>query len=242
MKSRIMADCEGSYTCGPGKKIYLSDKKKSFKAEDASGQMTEVDFMLCDTSIAGYSLRDNKWDTFDIDSISDVTFDSEAFDELILPEDQKRQILSLVRVHEDDRFTFDDLVKGKGRGMVFLLYGDPGVGKTLTAGMFHSTSRSHDTSLNSHSVESVADYCRKPLLRLDAGSLGTSVSSVETGLKKAFNLAERWHALLLLDEADVYLEQRKSKNLQHNGIVSGKALFLLRARIREENQARECPS
>ncbi|RTE72010.1 hypothetical protein BHE90_013581 [Fusarium euwallaceae] len=68
--------------------------------------------------------------------------------------------------------------------------------------------------------QSVADYCQKPLLRLDAGTLGTTPSSVEKGLKDAFLLAERWHALLLLDEADIYLEQRKSKNLVHNGIVS----------------------
>jgi hypothetical protein len=71
-------------------------------------------------------------------------------------------------------------------------------------------------------LESVADYCQKPLLRLDAGTLGTSPKSVEEGLKNAFNLAERWHALLLLDEADVYLEQRRSRNLTHNGVISGK--------------------
>jgi DNA polymerase III delta prime subunit len=39
-----------------------------------------------------------------------------------------------VQVHEDDRLGFDDMIKGKGKGMVFLLHGEPGVGKTLTAG------------------------------------------------------------------------------------------------------------
>ncbi|KAM0429215.1 hypothetical protein ACHAPT_006429 [Fusarium lateritium] len=201
MKTRIMADCQGYIALGPGLPIGLSDSKRKFKAEDALRKMTEEDLMMCNTSVSGYSLKDNKWDTFGVDSISDITFDSQAFDELILPDGQKQQILSLVRVHEDNSFSFDDLVRGKGRGMIFLLYGDTGVGKTLTA-------------------ESVADYCRKPLLRLDAGTLGTSAYSVERGLKDAFSLAERWHALLLLDEADVYLEQRKSKNLVHNGIVS----------------------
>ncbi|KAF4453640.1 P-loop containing nucleoside triphosphate hydrolase [Fusarium albosuccineum] len=200
MKTRIIADRKG-YDSKCHTRVCLSAEKKKFKPEDASGQMTETDLIMCGTSVAGYSLRDNEWDTFDIDSISEVTFDTQAFDALILPDDQKQQILSLVSVHENERFSFDDLVKGKGKGMVFLLYGDPGVGKTLTA-------------------ESVADYCRKPLLRLDAGTLGTSASSVERGLQDAFDLAEKWHALLLLDEADVYLEQRKSKNLVHNGIVS----------------------
>ncbi|KAF5006438.1 hypothetical protein FDECE_7198 [Fusarium decemcellulare] len=201
VKTRIMADCEGYLAWGGSERIHLSDRKQTFKPKDAPDRMSEVDLMICNTYIAGYSLRNNAWKKFDIDSISDITFDSHAFNALILPDDQKQQILSMVRVHENDSFSFDDLVKGKGRGMIFLLYGDPGVGKTLTA-------------------ESVADYFRKPLLRLDAGTLGTSAHSVEKGLKHAFNLAERWHALLLLDEADVYLEQRKSKNLVHNGIVS----------------------
>ncbi|KAF7554344.1 hypothetical protein G7Z17_g2984 [Cylindrodendrum hubeiense] len=195
-KTRIVTDCEGYILWGEGS-IYLSEKKKRFKADDAHIKMSEADLMICSTQI---------------------TFDSHAFDALIIPDEQKQQILSLVRVHEDDSFIFDDLVKGKGRGMIFLLHGEPGVGKTLTA-----------------------DYCRKPLLRFDAGSLGTTASGVEKGLKDAFNLAERWHALLLLDEADVYLEQRKSKNLVHNGIVSGKVLFLLCARIGEEDLAHEKP-
>lgn len=43
-----------------------------------------------------------------------------------------------------------DFVKGKGSGLIFLLHGKPGVGKTVTAGksQFHETclcrSRTHD--------------------------------------------------------------------------------------------------
>jgi len=29
---------------------------------------------------------------------------------------------------------YQDIVPGKGKGLVFLLYGKPGLGKTLTAG------------------------------------------------------------------------------------------------------------
>ncbi|KAF5717230.1 P-loop containing protein [Fusarium mundagurra] len=163
VKTRIISDRGGYIDLGPGSKISLSSSKRKFKPEDTLKQMSEEDLMICSPTISGYSLKDNKWAIFDVDSLSDITFDSQAFDGLILP-------------------------PGKGRGMIFLLYGDTGVGKTLTA-------------------ESVADFCQKPLLRLDAGTLGTSASSMEKGLKDAFRLAERWHALLLLDEADVYLEQ-----------------------------------
>ncbi|KAM0405696.1 hypothetical protein ACHAQC_000784 [Fusarium culmorum] len=207
MKTRIMADHDGWCDTDLGWRVSLCDDKKKYKPEDALESLTEEEFMICYTRIAGYSLRENKWGRFHIDDIREITFDSAAFKDLILPKDQKAQLLSLVSVHEDDGFPFDDLIKGKGKGMTFLLYGEPGLGKTLTA-------------------ESIADYCKKPLVRLDAGTLGTSPKSVEDGLKKAFCLAERWHALLLLDEADVYLEQRRSRNLTHNGVISGSAKAL----------------
>ncbi|KAF5234500.1 hypothetical protein FAUST_7588 [Fusarium austroamericanum] len=204
MKTRIMADHIGWYNSNSGCQVFLRDDKKKYKPEEALESLTEEEFMICYTHVSGYSLRENKWGRFHIDDIQEITFDSTAFNDLILPKDQKAQLLSLVGVHEDDGFSFDDLIKGKGKGMTFLLYGEPGLGKTLTA-------------------ESVADYCKKPLVRLDAGTLGTSPKSVEKGLRNAFRLAERWHALLLLDEADVYLEQRKSRNLTHNGVISGNA-------------------
>ncbi|CAF3613011.1 unnamed protein product [Fusarium graminearum] len=207
MKTRIMADHDGSCDTDLGCRVSLRDDKKKYKPEDALESLTEEEFMICYTRIAGYSLRENKWGRFHIDDIGEITFDSAAFKDLILPKDQKAQLLSLISVHEDDGFSFDDLIKGKGKGMTFLLYGEPGLGKTLTA-------------------ESVADYCKKPLVRLDAGTLGTSPKSVEEGLRNAFRLAERWHALLLLDEADVYLEQRKSRNLTHNGVISESAKAL----------------
>lgn len=40
----------------------------------------------------------------------------------------------MIKIHKDERLQFDDLIKGKGKGMIFLLHGEPGVGKTLTAG------------------------------------------------------------------------------------------------------------
>ncbi|KAK4212750.1 P-loop containing nucleoside triphosphate hydrolase protein [Rhypophila decipiens] len=200
VKSRIVIDHTSykTHCVGP---VYLKDGTPKYNTDSVQASITEDDLMMCNKDVMGYCLKDNKWAVFDIDSISNISFDTEAFDALMFPKEQKRQILSLVRVHEDERLIFDDFVKGKGRGMVFLLYGDPGTGKTLTA-------------------ESISDYCKKPLLRLDASTLGTSVDSVETGLTRAFNLAEKWQALVLIDEADIYLEQRKSKNLTHNGLVS----------------------
>jgi len=82
----------------------------------------------------GFSLVDKRWCFFEVALIKDIEYNVNAFKTLMLEKEQKQMILSLVRVHSDERLSFDDVIKGKGRGMIFLLHGVPGVGKTLTAG------------------------------------------------------------------------------------------------------------
>lgn len=67
----------------------------------------------------------------------------------------------------------------------------------------------------------MAETARLPLYMVSAGELGTSSHDVEKGLTKILDLAYHWNAILLLDEADVFLEQRSSDNLQRNQLVSG---------------------
>lgn len=81
---------------------------------------------------------------------------------------------------------FDDIVAGKGKGLIGLLSGPPSSGKTLT-------------------VEAVADFNRVPLYMVSAGELGTEPDSLEYTLSKVFRLAELWRAVVLLDEANVFL-------------------------------------
>lgn len=59
---------------------------------------------------------------------------TEALEKLILPGNQKQVIHSLVHVHAGNLLQFDEVIAGKGKGMVFLLHGESGTGKTLTAG------------------------------------------------------------------------------------------------------------
>jgi len=58
--------------------------------------------------------------------------------------------------------------------------------------------------------------------------IGIVLTSVEKTLDKLFHMAERWGAVLLFDEADILLEQRKSAasivDMTHNAIVGGKSI------------------
>lgn len=63
----------------------------------------------------------------------------------------------------------------------------------------------------------------RPLLALTVADIGTVETKIESELLKFFDLAEAWNAVLLVDEADIFLEQRKNRDLARNGLVSGKA-------------------
>ncbi|KJR86280.1 uncharacterized protein SPSK_02466 [Sporothrix schenckii 1099-18] len=85
-----------------------------------------------------------------------------------------------------------------------LLHGAPGVGKTTTA-------------------EGVAEKFSKPLMQITCGDLGTDTRKVQRSLQSTFALASRWGAILLLDEADVFLAARGRNDFTRNGLV---AVFL----------------
>jgi len=66
----------------------------------------------------------------------------------------------------------------------------------------------------------VAEKSRVPLYILGAGDLGTTPEKVESALDNALECCQLWDAVLLLDEADVFLESRESDSLERNELVS----------------------
>jgi len=62
---------------------------------------------------------------------------------------------------------------------------------------------------------------KRPLLAITSGDLGTRAQVVERNLSKFFRLGEAWDAIVLIDEADIYFEERSINDIERNGIVSG---------------------
>ena len=170
-------------------------------AEFKPTSLTTTQLLMCSASLKGYSLKNKKWLIFSIDSVRDIKFNRGAFDSLVLPSDHKELILALTESQVKNKETFDDVIQGKGKGMVLLLSGPPGVGKTLTA-------------------ESVAEQLRAPLYVMSAGDLGITSAEVQSSLTNVLEMATKWDAILLLDEADVFLEQRSPHDLKRNKLVS----------------------
>jgi hypothetical protein len=95
--------------------------------------ISDEEWCLFDSQVPGFSLSAKRWCFFEIDRMTEFEYNTRAFELLALPLEQKAMLSSLVRAHTTEP-QFDDLVKGKGKGLIFLLHGEPGVGKTLTAG------------------------------------------------------------------------------------------------------------
>ena len=163
--------------------------------------LTDDQLLLCSASLRGYSLRNKKWLQFSIDCVSGIKWNKSAFENLVLPSDHKELILALTESQVQSKDSFDDGIQGKGKGLIMLLSGPPGVGKTLTA-------------------EAVAENVHAPLYMMSAGDLGLDSSDVESSLSNVLEMATKWDAVLLLDEADVFLEQRSTHDLERNKLVS----------------------
>ena len=58
-------------------------------------------------------------------------------------------------------------------------------------------------------------------MTLSTSDIGTTADAVEENLQHHFTRATSWGAILLIDEADIYLERRSTRDLARNGLVAG---------------------
>ncbi|KAF1973128.1 P-loop containing nucleoside triphosphate hydrolase protein [Bimuria novae-zelandiae CBS 107.79] len=171
------------------------------KSGSKPAKLSDNQYMLCTPILRGYSLNTKKWLSFYIDYVEPIKWNTNAFERLVLPAAQKKLVLALSKTQAATANKFDDVVAGKGKGMILLLSGPPGVGKTLTA-------------------EAVSENMQVPLYMMSAGDLGTRPSSVEYNLASILELVAKWKAILLIDECDVFLEARSIHDMDRNRLVS----------------------
>ncbi len=156
----------------------------------SSEELTESMMLLLPNRVYGFVLRSRRWHFLNIDNIRPLERHSDGFEALVLPSGVARLVESLVKTHDPQNmpsFTSNDcendhhvdLVRGKGKGLIILLHGAPGVGKTSTA-------------------ECVADYTHRPLFPITCGDIGETSKEVEHNLEQNFSLAHRWGCVLLV--------------------------------------------
>ncbi|EPS96936.1 hypothetical protein FOMPIDRAFT_130886 [Fomitopsis schrenkii] len=219
VKSRVMidrrtfADTAPNYPRFPyvtktldGKEIDKHARRNGVLVEGQSVSgprpLTDEELLLTTPIVYGFSLTEKHWMEFVVERVTPFEWNDEAFEQLVIPAEHKMVLKTLVDTYNTGVTTkFDDFISGKGLGLVINLFGNPGTGKSLTA-------------------EAMSE---QPLYIVGAADLGTNAESVDANLTTVFKVSAAWGAVVLIDEADVFLEERSLQFLERNAMV---AVFL----------------
>ncbi|KAH7092455.1 P-loop containing nucleoside triphosphate hydrolase protein [Paraphoma chrysanthemicola] len=177
---------------------------QSISAEDE--QPDPDTLLMVPPTIFGHNMETRTWMTLHVDRLKEVDWDTECFRWLVMPQEQKDMLQALMRAASQSRSSNDgtDFIRGKGQGLAILCHGAPGTGKSLSA-------------------ECLAENAQKPLYHVTCGEIGFSPQAFERHLSKVMQQAERWDAILLLDEADIFLQLPYKKHAEGDAL---EAVFL----------------
>lgn len=142
--------------------------------------------------ILTYDITSFRYAIVHINNITPYVYNPKIIDKLVMSDKRKRILSSLI----GSKNNFEDLIAGKSGGIVILSTGESGLGKTLTAEVY-------------------SEVMEKPLYCVQSSQLGISVDDIEKNLNKILYRAEKWDAVLLIDEADSYIYKRGNDILQN---------------------------
>ena len=114
----------------------------------------------------------------DVRNISEIEWEENALDRLVIP--NKDLLLSQLAYHRDHS------LGGERKGLVSVLHGPSGVGKTFC-------------------VKAVSEYLQRPLYRVDSADLILADDEIDAAMADMFNDTARWNAVLVFDRVGSYL-------------------------------------
>lgn len=143
-----------------------------------------------------FSLRTHEYVEAHIRQLELYRYDETLGKKLVLPADSRELIDALTNLSAK---SIGDIISGKARGNILICSGPPGTGKTLTAEVY-------------------SEVVKRPLYCVQCSQLGIDLNTVERKLGEVLARASRWKAILLIDEADVYVHDR-GDDMHQNAIV-----------------------
>ncbi|KAH9227104.1 hypothetical protein K456DRAFT_1902670 [Colletotrichum gloeosporioides 23] len=182
-----------------------------FGSIEKTGKLHDHELLLLPSQVMAYAFRTRSWEHVHIRNLTEPHYSENMISHLVMSESRLKTLKALAKGFarltqhnesmKDARWSAD-FVRGKGNGLIFLLHGKPGVGKTCTA-------------------ECIAEFTHRPLMILTSSDIGTEPCEVEENLTENFKRAMNWGAVLLIDEADVFMERRSTSDLTRNSLVAG---------------------
>ncbi|KAM5342128.1 hypothetical protein ACJ41O_015159 [Fusarium nematophilum] len=103
----------------------LNDLAGLSEAVQKGFNISKADFnLLFPALVPAFGLKKKEWRWILSDQLQDVAWNMVAFESLQLEAATKHLVQALVKGHKANSAAFDDVVSGKGQGLVFLLHGN----------------------------------------------------------------------------------------------------------------------
>jgi hypothetical protein len=194
-------DILGKFLRKAGRNMKFSDSvEKATEKATEKAQQDIPDGLFTQLPVQGFvlmlhlELHHHLW--VHVDDMQLYEYQLQLREKLVLPPEQT-DLIDILTAEMD--VLMDDIVEGKSGGTTVLCAGPAGVGKTLTDEVY-------------------SEIIKRPLYRVHSGQLGLSVAEMEKALKETLTRAQRWGAVMLIDEADVYIK-RRNDNIAANAVV-----------------------
>ena len=117
------------------RKQFISGQIRGLVEPEDAFVADELQALLCSGVVPGYALSERFWGYFQIEdsSLKPIEGGENLVEELQIDPKRRAMISDLIRYHNSHPAPMKDLVAEKGNGIIILLHGSPGCGKTLTA-------------------------------------------------------------------------------------------------------------
>jgi hypothetical protein len=204
----------------PGKIRYEVDPRTTAGIDDLQA-------LLSPGVTPRYSLFGKVWGYFQVSEkiLTPIDWKPDPTRDLQIDPKQKELISDMIKQYGSEQKRKSDIVAGKGNGLIILLHGKPGCGKTLTAGMANKITQIH--KILTSDIELFAEQERRPLYSVSACDLGDFPWQYEERIMRIFKVAQSWNAISLFDEADIFLGQRTSGGDYRRQILTSLFLHIL---------------
>jgi hypothetical protein len=167
---------------------------------ETSGNLPDEGYLLLlPPTIHGYDMYQHEWTELLVSKIADVVWNERAFKQLALPRDSIAMLKTMTRIqtrHDPEPYRNNS----RHNEQILLLHGGPGTGKTFAA-------------------EAIAEVTRRPVYQISCSRIISEPQKAELSLKAISVLCNTWNCVAVMEDADIFFEQRATGQMEHNAMV-----------------------
>jgi len=180
-----------------GDKVII-ETELEYKEDKYSKMDASIDEYTVLPYIRIFSFLHKNYFFISVNDLSEYKYDTQAVNRLFLPNKISKVFNKIFSANQNQ--LQGDILAYKHGGIIILASGSPGIGKTSTAEVY-------------------SEMKKMPLYTLDISELGIYVEKVEQNLAIIFKRVEKWNAIILFDEVDIFLARRSKHDLNRTAIV-----------------------